>query len=116
MTPEQLEVIADRARRRRQRLAEEIGLAATGELKVPKFDGTLRIIAEGGDPDPIRHEVEAVLASQAKFWKLEAATRADQGRHAILYKVRYKKSVPGPLLLEAVRRSVVGRVQSIELG
>ncbi len=115
MTPEQLEVLADRAHQRRRRLSEDIGLAMTGELKVPKFDGTLRLIVEGKDPDGLRREVEAVLAGQAKYWKFEAVTQADQGRQALIYRVRFKKSVPGPLLLESVRRAVVGRVQSVDL-
>jgi hypothetical protein len=115
MTPEQLEVLADRAHKRRRRMSDDIGLSATGELKLPKFDGTLRLISQGGDFDQVRQPVEQVLASQAKFWQFEAVTHADQGRQALLYKVRFKKSVPGPLLLEAVRRAVVGKVTSVDL-
>ena len=42
-------------------------------------------------------------------------TTADAGRQTILYRVKLKKSVPGPVLLESVRRAVVGRVLSVDL-
>jgi hypothetical protein len=114
MSPEQLEVLARRARKRRRRLAEQIGLAVTGEMRRPRFDGTIRIVTTGGH-EPVKQLVEAVLADQAKAWWLEAATVADAGRNALLYKVRFKKNIPGPLLLEAVRRAVTGKVSSVEL-
>ena len=115
MTPEQLKALAERAQKRRDRFSEEVGLAATGELKAPRFDATLRLVAAGGDVDPIRRDVEIALGENAKFWQLEAVTTADAGRQTILYKVKLKRSVPGPLLLEAVRRAVVGRVLSTDL-
>lgn len=114
MTPEQLEILAERAHKRQRRLADDIGLAVTGELKRPKFDGTLRLLAGDGAIDALRPAVEEQLASQAKYWQFEAATQADQGRRALLYKVRFKKSVPGPLLVEAVRRAVAGKA-SVDL-
>lgn len=115
MTPEQLEILAERARKRRRRLAEDIGLAVTGELKRPKFDATLRLMVAEPGADGLRPVVEEQLGSQAKYWQFEAATQADQGRRALLYKVRFKKSVPGPLLLEAVRRAVAGKALSVDL-
>jgi hypothetical protein len=115
MSPEQLEVLADRARKRRRRLAEQIGVAITGEMRRPRFDGTIRIVLSGGSSDAIKALVEPILEGQAKAWQLEASTVADAGRTALLYKVRFKKTIPGPLLLEAVRRAVAGRVGSVEL-
>jgi hypothetical protein len=114
MSPEQLEVLADRARKRRRRLAEQIGVAMTGELRRPRFDGTMRIVATG-DPESLKPLVEPVLTGQAKQWWLEASTVADAGRATLLYKVRLKKTIPGPLLVEAVRRAVAGKVSSVEL-
>ncbi len=115
MTPEQLLALAERAKKRRERLSEEMGVAVTGELKVPRFDATLRIAAPGGDVDSIRRSIEVALGEGAKFWQLEAVTTADAGRQTILYRVKLKKSVPGPVLLESVRRAVVGRVLSVDL-
>jgi hypothetical protein len=114
MSPEQLEVLAERARKRRVRLAEQIGMAVTGELRRPRFDGTVRIVASG-NPEALKPLVEPVLTGQAKAWWLEAATVADAGRATLLYKVRFKKTIPGPLLVEAVRRAVAGKVSSVEL-
>lgn len=114
MSPEQLEVLTERARKRQRRLIEQIGLAITGEMRATKFDSTLRVIVSG-DVEAVRPAIEQALASQAKAWWLEASTVADAGRPTLLYKVRYKKSVPGPLLVEAVRRAVAGRVSSVEL-
>ena len=114
MSPEQLQVLAERARKRQKRLIDQIGLAMTGERRQPRFDATLRVIAIG-DPELVRPAIEQVLTGQAKAWWLEAATVADAGRPTLLYKVRYKKSVPGPLLVEAVRRAIMGKVSSVEL-
>lgn len=115
MTPEQLKALAERAQKRRERLAEDFGLAVTGELKAPRFDATIRIVAAGRDVDPIRRDVETALGEHAKFWQLEAVTTADLGRQTILYKIKLKRTVPGPALLEAVRRVVVGRVLAVDL-
>ena len=107
--------LAERAKKRRERLAEEMGVAVTGELKAPRFDATIRITAPGGDADGIRRSVEAALGEGAKFWQLEAVTTADAGRQTILYRIKLKKSVPGAVLLESVRRAVAGRVLSVDL-
>ncbi len=115
MTPEQLQVLAERAQKRRERFSEDVGLAATGELKAPRFDATIRIVAPGGDVEPIRRDVKVALGEGAKFWQLEAVTTAEVGRQTILHKVKLKRSVPGPLLLESVRRVVVGLVLSVDL-
>ncbi|MFN0181764.1 MAG: DUF4956 domain-containing protein [Gemmatimonadales bacterium] len=115
MTPEQLSALADRAQQRRERIADQIGVAITGEIRRPKFDGTLRILTDGTHVEGVRRDAEAVLASQAKAYTLEAVTTADQGRQTVLYKIRFKKSVPGPLVVEAVRRAVAGRVSSVDM-
>ena len=115
MTPEQLSALADRAHKRRDRIAEEIGVAVTGELRRPKFDGTMRILTDEARAAEVQRDAEVVLATQVKLWALEAVTTADQGRRTILYKLRFKKSVPGPLVVEAVRRAVAGRASSVEM-
>ncbi len=115
MTPEQLQALADRAEKRRDRIADQIGIAITGEMRRPRYDGTLRIIVEPAHADAVHKEVEAILAKQAKAYAVEAVTATDVGRQALLYKVRFKKSVPGPLVVEAVRRSVAGKASSVDL-
>lgn len=115
MTPEQLSALAERAHKRRERISEQIGLAMTGELRRPRFDATLRVIVAPDLAESVRTEVEAVLTAETKVWTLEAATTADAGRQALLFKIRYKKSVPGPLVIEAVRRAVAGRAASVDI-
>jgi len=116
MTPEQLDVLADRAHKRKRRLAHEIGLAMTGEMRRPRFDATLRmVVGTLADVDAVKQLVEPVLTSQAKGFLLEAVTAAGAGRQTILYKVRFKKSVPSPLLVEAVRRAAAAKASSVEL-
>lgn len=115
MSPEQLAALADRAQKRRARLSEEIGLAMTQEFRRPRFDGTVRVIVEPSHVEAVRPDVEAVLTSETKSWILEAATTADAGRHALLFKVKFKKSVPAPLVVEAVRRAVAGRAVSVDI-
>lgn len=115
MTPEQLSALAERAQKRRERISDQIGVAITGEMRRPRFDATLRIIVDPGNADSVRREVEGILTSQAKFWALEAVTTADAGRQAMLFKVRFRKTVPGPLVVEAVRRSIAGKVSSVDL-
>jgi hypothetical protein len=95
-------------------LAERIGMAVTGEMRRPRFDATVRLVT-AGDAEVVKPLVETVLNGQAKSWWLEAATVADVGRTTLLYRVRFKKSIPGPLLLEAVRRAVANRASSVEL-
>jgi hypothetical protein len=116
MTPEQLEGLAERARKRKQRLAYEIGVAMTGEMRRPRFDATLRMLVNSpAEIDAVKQQVEQILATQVKGWLLEAVTSAGGGRQTELYKIRYKKSVPGPLVVEAVRRAIVGKASSVEL-
>jgi hypothetical protein len=115
MTPEQLSALADRAHKRRERISEQIGIAMTGEMRRPRFDATLRVIVGPDLAEAVRTEVETVLAAETKSWTLEAATTADAGRQALLFKIRYKKSVPGPLVIEAVRRAVAGRAVSVDI-
>ncbi|MEZ4455104.1 MAG: DUF4956 domain-containing protein [Gemmatimonadales bacterium] len=109
MTPEQLEVLASRAEKRRRRLAQDIGLAVTGELKKPKFDTTIRVVTAVADAESVRRDAEKVLGAEAKYWQLEEAGQPDRDRQSIQYRVRCKKSVPAPLLVEAIRRTVAGR-------
>jgi len=120
MTPDQLQALANRAKKRQRRMADNIGLESepeleeTGERRRPRYDATIRIVATS-DPTAIKPAIESVLSGQAKSWWLEASTLADVGRPTLLYRVRLKKSVPGPLLAEAVRRAVAGQVSSVEL-
>jgi hypothetical protein len=114
MSPEQLDVVAEKARARRRSMAEDIGLSMTGELKLPTFDATIRIVVQGSESDAVRADVETLLAGQTKFWQFGSVSNAE-GRQTVSYKVRCKKSVPGPDLLASVRNVAGARVQSVDL-
>jgi hypothetical protein len=120
MTPEQLEALTERAHRRQQNLAHEIEVPAP-EVPSPnrddpakKFGSRLRIVVEAGDPAPLRRQIETVLEQQAKRWRFESVQSADGGRRALIYQIKSKKSVATPLLVEAVRRALLGRVVTVE--
>jgi hypothetical protein len=130
MTPEQLEVLTQRARKRQRNLAEQIGVTlapqppepepqpGTGpgpEKQSKKFDGELRLLlVAGADVAQVKKSVENVLQDQTKRWAFGALSSQD-GRQSVTYRVKPKKSIPAPLVVEAVRRALVGRASSVEL-
>jgi hypothetical protein len=116
MTPEQLDALADRARRRRRRFAEEVGVEDTyeEEAKRPRFDSSLRILMAPMDSAAVRQAVEQVLATQTKRWQLDT-TGLDNGRELAVYKVRFKKSIPSTLVIESIRRGALPRQVTVEL-
>jgi hypothetical protein len=122
MTPEQLEVVAERARKRQRNLAEQIGITLhqqktepQPEEKPKKFDAEIRVVVPATEVQSIRRAVEQVLTDQTKRWAFGTHTGAEAGRQALTFKVRVKKSIPAPLVVEAVRRSIVGRASTVEL-
>jgi hypothetical protein len=135
MTPEQLEVLTERARRRQRNLARAIGIPESepddkdgkdgkddkddkddkADKAVKKFDGRLRVVVEAGEVGPLRRQIEAVLEQQTKRWQFETNQPADGGRQALLYQIKAKKSIAAPLMVEAVRRAMLGRRVTVEL-
>ena len=95
MAPEQLQAIAARAQRR-----ADGGKAAGPKAKKP-LDTVVRI--QTPDPDSARAAAEAVFASQVKEWKLVSTQREAGGPAVLEYRVRLRKSVPGPALTSELR-------------
>jgi hypothetical protein len=121
MTPDQLQAIAQRAAARGRKASEALdlgeaeGAAESAEEKRPKFDSTLRVTMQPDDAVAVRQAVEQVLAGQTKRWEFERAGAGDSGRAMAQYKVRFKKSIPSTLVVEAMRRSVLPRVVTIDV-
>jgi hypothetical protein len=116
MTPEQLEVLTERARRRQRNLAHQIEVPALEpDAKAKKFDARLRIVLESGDLAPLRRQIETVLEQQTKRWQFDSAQSANGGRQSLVYQIKSKKSVAVPLLVEAVRRAVLGRAVTVDV-
>ena len=122
MTPDQLQAIAQRASERGRKVAADLGMPGSGndseeseEDKKPKFDSLLRIQMQPDDAVAIRQSIEQVLTGQTKRWEFEKAGAGDGGRASAQYKVRFKKSIPSTLVVEAMRRAVLPKVVTIDV-
>ncbi|HEY7503678.1 MAG TPA: DUF4956 domain-containing protein [Gemmatimonadales bacterium] len=108
MAPEQLQALVQRARRR--------GGDGPTEDKPPKqpkpLDTVLRI--QTPDPETARPHIEAVLASQVKAWQFSRSERDTAGTPVLEYRVRLRKSVPGPALAGELRARLGSRVTGLE--
>jgi len=115
MAPEQLEGVAERAWKRRKRLNEQVDLGVPNRTKGSGFDTTVRIVCPPGGQEAVRAAIESVLNDKAKRWQLDRAEAGDGAHQALIYHVRFKKKVPGPLLLDALRRTVQDKAASVEM-
>lgn len=122
MTPDQLQAIAQRASERGRKVAADLGMPGTDndrdesdEEKKNKFDSLLRVQMQPDDAVAIRSSIEQVLTGQTKRWEFEKAGAGDGGRALAQYKVRFKKSIPSTLVVEAMRRAVLPKVVTIDV-
>ena len=109
MSPEQLQALAQRARRR-----VGDGLAMESKpAKAPKpLDTVIRV--QSPDPEGARPQVEAVLASQVKAWQFSGTQRDAAGNAVLEYRVRLRKSVPIPMLTGELRARLGPRATGVE--
>lgn len=112
MTPDQLQALSERAAHRSRKATEEN--TDEGEEK-KKFDSLLRVSMQADDAPVVRAAIEQVLAGQTKRWEFEKVGPGDGGRASAQYKVKFKRSIPSTLVIEAMRRSVIPRVVTIEV-
>ena len=122
MTPDQLQAIAQRASERGRKVAADLGMpgsendqSESDEEKKNKFDSLLRVQMQPDDAVAIRSAIEQVLTGQTKRWEFEKAGAGDGGRALAQYKVRFKKSIPSTLVIEAMRRAVLPKVVTIDV-
>lgn len=111
MTPDQLGALAERAMRHRQKMVKDV-------MDVPerdRLDSTLRIVVPADTADAVRTAVEAVLFRDAKDFKFDKSTPQDGDKVTLEYKVRLRKKVPQPLLLEALRRAALPHAEQVAL-
>ncbi len=107
MSPEQLQALASRARRR-------VGEGAnSGAPKPPKPLETL-VRVQSPDPEGARPQIEAVLATQVKEWKFSGTQRDAAGSAVLEYRVRLRKSVPAPVLTGELRTRLGQRATGVE--
>jgi hypothetical protein len=109
MSPEQLQALAQRARRR-------AGDGALDTPKPPKAPKPLNTVLRVQSPDPesARPQIEAVLADQAKAWHFAGVQRDAAGAAVLEYRLRLRKSVPASVLTGELRARLGSRATGVE--
>lgn len=105
MTPEQLEVLADRARRRGRRHAPD--------AESERFDSLLRVRTT--DVDAAMQAAEALLGEFAKRWKFGFVVHESDGTHVVEYAVQLRKSAIPQVMAEALRTRGGPTIIEVEL-
>jgi len=109
LSPEQLDVLADRARRLRKR-----DLTVTGELTAQKpLDVVLRVYS--ADPEPLRPGAESVLATHAKAWRFGGVVAGANGERALEYRLRLRRKIPASVLEWQLRERLGSALARVEL-
>jgi hypothetical protein len=96
MTPDQLDLAADRAWRRRRRLETD---DATDE-EMQKRDALLRV--HTADPDTARAPIESVLDEFCRKFRFGGVIKQDDGTRVMEYAIQLKKSARGVELADAL--------------
>ena len=104
MTPEQLELAADRAWRRRRRLETD----APDDDEMQRRDVLLRVRTY--DPDGSRPAVESSFDEFLKKWRFGGVLHETDGTHVVEYAVQLRKSARSEDLLDMVqtKNQVIG--------
>ena len=112
MTPEQLNILAGRARMHQYAGAADAGL---DKLKKGSRDRLLRVQMRG-TPETARRAAGRALDKAAKRWELVKATPLPDGRAAIEYRVRLRKNSDPTDFLASFRADVGPLGITAELG
>jgi hypothetical protein len=96
MTPEQLELAADRAWRRKRRLTKD----DVPDEEMQRREVLLRLRTT--DPNQSRAGVESLFDEYLKKWRLGGVVHEPDGMHVIEYAVQLKKSARSEDLLNAI--------------
>lgn len=97
MTPEQLELVADRAWRRRRRLEKD----DVEDDEMQRRDVLLRLRTY--DPDASRVAVEVMFDDFLKKWRFAGVVHEQDGTHVVEYAVQLKKTARSSELLDALQ-------------
>jgi hypothetical protein len=108
LAPEQLDALAERARRIRRRTGDD---SLVGDPNGKPLEAVLRIYA--ADPGTVRQAMELVLAGQTKAWRFGGSVQAPDGTPGLEYQIRLRKKVPADLLLAQLRER--GRPQGVRV-
>jgi hypothetical protein len=113
LSPEQLDVLAERARRLRKRDPGLAGDPTTAANEKP-LDTVLRVYAT--DPESLRTGAEAVLATHTKAWRFSGVVAGQNGERALEYRVRLRRKVPSSVLQWQLRERFGSTATRVELG
>lgn len=104
MTPDQLELVADRAWRRKRRMEKD----EVDDDEMTRRDVLLRLRTY--NPDESRIAVEAIFDEFLKKWRLGGVVHEPDGTHVVEYAVQLKKSARSAELLDALhaKSQVIG--------
>lgn len=108
LSPEQLDVLTERARRLR---AQGEGDAEIGNEK--PLDTVLRVY--GPEPDALRAPAEAVLTTQVKAWRFSGVVAGDNGARGLEYRVRLRRKIPASVLESQLRSRLGPSADRVEL-
>jgi hypothetical protein len=108
LTPDQLDALAERARRRRQRAGDD----GDGKKVAVLRRLELRLVGNAADA---RRATEAVLEDAVKRWEFVRASPAPEGGERLEYRVRLRKSVPPESLVERLRAGGGPALAGVEL-
>ena len=100
MTPEQLDLVADRAWRRRRRLAKDEEPLTEDEMQ--RRDVLLRLRTY--DPTGSRAIVETLFDEFLKKWRFGGVVHEADGTHVVEYAVQLKKTARSTELLDALQQ------------
>ena len=110
MSPEQLQALVQRARRR---VGDGIEPEDDKPPKRPKpLDTVVRV--QSPDPESARPHIEAVLGTQVKAWQYARTERDAAGRAVLEYRVRLRKSLPASVLTGELRARLGSRATGVE--
>lgn len=120
LTPDQLESLAARAERRRQRSrpdGEKVGRIVTPDDAPAKKPVEFRQLdlRVTGPADAARRAIEPVLEASTKRWEFIRALPGPTGAEVLQYRVRLKKSVPAESLEQSLRTGAAAHVTGVEL-
>jgi hypothetical protein len=107
MSPEQLQALAVRARRR-----VDNGVKAGMPKAKKPLDTVLRV--QSPEPAAVQQQIEAVLATHAKEWKFVGTQQAGAGPATLEYRVRLRKSVPAAALSGELRTRLGAQATGVE--
>jgi len=104
MSPEQLDLLADRAWRRKRRLETDV----VEDDEMQRRDVLLRVRTY--DPDQSRIAVEGLFDEFLKKWRLGGVVHETDGTHVVEYAVQLKKTARSTELLDALnaKSQVIG--------